>query len=905
MYDPAMDRRMDPFSGPCRNRPRITDLCTSTMRGRHLLLLLLGLFMGLPAAMATHNRAGEILICKVVADDPADFEYEVTVITYTRLSAPADRPDLPLDWGDGSPVDTIARTNIVDDPGRDLRRSTYVARHRYLGPGSFILNVNDPNRNAGVVNVPNSVNVPFCIQTMLTISPATGHNCSVRFQNPPVQDACLNRPWIHNPVAYDLDGDSLSYEASVCLGEGCSPIPDYTFPGPNYTIDPTTGTIIWDAPPIAGEYNIAFKVKEWRKVNGVWINVGWVMRDMQITVLPCANEPPQIEVPGDTCVVAGTVLHLPVSASDPDAGQSVTLSAQGQPLLMPTSPAIFNQTSTGQHPTGLLTWPTHCSHVRAQPYQVTFFAEDNWQNVHLFDIATMNIRVVAPPPLNPSATPSGAAMQLHWDASVCGNAIGYAIYRRNGAYGYLPGHCETGVPAYTGYTYIGGTTGVGSTSYLDLTANVPGNTYCYMVVALFPGGVESIASEEFCALQERQLPLITHVSVGVTDVSTGVDTVRWSNAMDLDSVAWPGPYQFRVYRGSGLNAAGELIWTSTVHPYVQHPDTFFLDQGIDTRTTPHVYRVELLGDGGSTVVGSSITASSVFTSTAPDDQQLTITWQSNTPWINSLYEVYRWSGNDWDLIGTTTTTSHVDTGLVNGQEYCYRVRSTGAYGDPDVVSPLLNYSQEVCGVPMDLTPPCTPTAQLDNDCEAPLNTLAWTDPSVECGDTDTERYHIWFSPTPEGPFELVAVVTGAGNTTFTHVNGSSVAGCYRVSAVDSLGNESGRSAMVCGDNCPEYTLPNVFTPNNDGTNDLFGPFPYRGVERIELQVFNRWGQVVFTTDDPEIGWRGTHQETGEHLPDGVYYYVCQVVFTRLEGEEMVVLKGHVQLIGGRDGTRLN
>ena len=51
----------------------------------------------------------------------------------------------------------------------------------------------------------------------------------------------------------------------------------------------------------------------------------------------------------------------------------------------------------------------------------------------------------------------------------------------------------------------------------------------------------------------------------------------------------------------------------------------------------------------------------------------------------------------------------MDTGLVNGEEYCYYVKSTGAYSDPAIVSPLMNWSQEVCGIPVDRTPPCPPT----------------------------------------------------------------------------------------------------------------------------------------------------------------------------------------------------
>ena len=103
-----------------------------------------GVLLGF-ATQATHNRAGEIIICKL-NEDLRDYRYEVTIITHTKLSAPADRPELVLDWGDGTPLDTIARTSIIDTPAQDLRRSEYVAVHQYIGPGVFTLQFDDQNR---------------------------------------------------------------------------------------------------------------------------------------------------------------------------------------------------------------------------------------------------------------------------------------------------------------------------------------------------------------------------------------------------------------------------------------------------------------------------------------------------------------------------------------------------------------------------------------------------------------------------------------------------------------------------------------------------------------------------------------------------------------------------------------
>jgi len=142
----------------------------------------------------------------------------------------------------------------------------------------------------------------------------------------------------------------------------------------------------------------------------------------------------------------------------------------------------------------------------------------------------------------------------------------------------------------------------------------------------------------------------------------------------------------------------------------------------------------------------------------------------------------------------------------------------------------------------------------------------------------------------------IALLTGAELTTFLHTDGQSVAGCYAITAIDTVGNESLLSDTVCGDNCPVYTLPNVFTPNNDQRNDRFIPFPYRGVKEIDLQVFNRWGQLVYETNDPDILWPGTLKDTNEPVPDGVYFYVCRAELKRLSGIEPLLLKGYVHIL---------
>lgn len=72
---------------------------------------------------------------------------------------------------------------------------------------------------------------------------------------------------------------------------------------------------------------------------------------------------------------------------------------------------------------------------------------------------------------------------------------------------------------------------------------------------------------------------------------------------------------------------------------------------------------------------------------------------------------------------------------------------------------------------------------------------------------------------------------------------------------------------------PEFKMPNVFTPNNDGVNDFFKPAIFKGMKSGNMIVLNRWGQVVFETDDVSNGWDGRYKN--KPVTDGVYFYKIQ------------------------------
>lgn len=74
-------------------------------------------------------------------------------------------------------------------------------------------------------------------------------------------------------------------------------------------------------------------------------------------------------------------------------------------------------------------------------------------------------------------------------------------------------------------------------------------------------------------------------------------------------------------------------------------------------------------------------------------------------------------------------------------------------------------------------------------------------------------------------------------------------------------------------------MPNMFSPNEDGINERFRPQKFRGIESFHLQIFDRWGRMMFEGQSPLQGWNG--QFRGQVSPEGVYFW--QVRYTDRNG----------------------
>ena len=571
--------------------------------------------------------------------------------------------------------------------------------------------------------------------------------------------------------------------------------------------------------------------------------------------------------------------------------------------------ATFASAPSNSPVTGTFRWQTSCAHIRQEPYQVTIKVLDSNVPTPLANFKTFNVKVVAPPPLNLIATPLGSSVKLNWQKPVCQLTTGsnkilyYKVYRKNDCVPWLHGYCELGVPAYTGFVYIGHTLDINDVQFLDNNNGVglsQGTNYSYIVYALYVDGSESYASNQVCVQLKRDVPILINVDVRATSTATGSVFVRWIKPLignnALDTVA--GPYEFRLMHYDGYpNAPYSMVYSVTKNFFAgfnQLSDTTFLHNPINTVANAHTYKIEFYANGQ--FVGNGQRASSIYLSLTPGGNKMGLSWQQQVPWTNYKFRVWRKlpSSSVYLLRDSTTNLTYVDTGLVNGALYCYKIEGVGQYSDPAILRPLINFSQEVCAKPVDTTPPCAPKLQITSDCLIPSLMLKWNNPNHSCCN-DAVKYNLYYAPTDKDDLTFLDSINLITDTILSFDNLTSIAGCYAITAIDSFRNESLQSTKVCVDNCPEYELPNVITVNGDGINDFFKAIKNRFVKDIDLKVYNRWGTLVYETTDPAFNWDGKVIQSKLQATEGTYFYVCDVHEIRVAGIVTRSLKGFLQI----------
>ena len=86
-------------------------------------------------------------------------------------------------------------------------------------------------------------------------------------------------------------------------------------------------------------------------------------------------------------------------------------------------------------------------------------------------------------------------------------------------------------------------------------------------------------------------------------------------------------------------------------------------------------------------------------------------------------------------------------------------------------------------------------------------------------------------------------------------------------------------------------MPNTFTPNGNGHNDVFKPVSF-GVYDYTIDIYDRWGKKVFESNDPDQGWDGTYH--GKKCLEDIYIYIID--FTNIVDDYPRTIQGKINLV---------
>jgi gliding motility-associated-like protein len=148
------------------------------------------------------------------------------------------------------------------------------------------------------------------------------------------------------------------------------------------------------------------------------------------------------------------------------------------------------------------------------------------------------------------------------------------------------------------------------------------------------------------------------------------------------------------------------------------------------------------------------------------------------------------------------------------------------------------------------------TAQKSNDINC-------TSPNAKLSAAGAISY-VWFPATGLDNPNIYNPMSGADTTTTYFVKGTNQYGCSDTTSV---------TVYVTAEGKVTFVVPNAFTPNGDGRNDCFGIKSWGGAVIEEFSIFNRWGERVFTSNNPSQCWDGRYK--GQPMETGGYAYMIK------------------------------
>ncbi len=395
-----------------------------------------------------------------------------------------------------------------------------------------------------------------------------------------------------------------------------------------------------------------------------------------------------------------------------------------------------------------------------------------------------------------------------------------------------------------------------------ITITTPGN---YTVTAFNPCGQ---ATSTVFTVTENPLPnpqisgnLSFCTGQQTTLTASGGDTYLWSNGETTTSITifTPGTYSVTAFNTCGQVVSAPVTITENPLPNPQIAGNHSFCAGQQTTLT---------ASGGSTYLWSTGETTTTITVTTPGNYTVAA-FNTCGQVVSAPFSVTEMPLPDAQISGETSFCAGEQTTLAasGGNTYLW---STGQSGTNITVAAPGTYSVSATNSCGTTTESVTVTiaavsasftaSTLTGAAPLPVDFTNTSDPNAvsfnwNFGDGSTETS---FSPSH--------LFTQSGQYT------------VELTATNAIGCSDSYSLIIEVLDIPSsLTIPNIFTPNGDHQNDEFIIVAER-IESYNLQILNRWGNVILTIQDPETGWDGTIQ--GDQATEGTYFY--QVTATGID-----------------------
>lgn len=738
-------------------------------------------------------------------------------------------------------------------------------------------------RNVTIANIIDPGSTGMALEAY--IPNANINNNSPTFNKVAPTYICLGQDFRYDMGATDKDNDTLRYSLTTPLTEGNpdQPQPFATPPphdpvfwqnpynlsnimggSPSMSINPYTGELR-ARPGSLGQFVFSIIVSEYRNDE----LISETRRDVQINVINCnINFPPEIvlepsvQVSNDTLLCyAGEENCFAFNLTDPN-GEQLTATASGDLFAGGTvaPPYATFSANVGASPiVGNLCWVTDCNESgKVGQVKITLADSKNCRGVPDPNIVerTYLFKVLpgraTPPDVRCVSVTGTNQITVTWKnpaANKLRGFTGYILEKNDGS----------------GWAAISTITDSLVNTYIDdMAFNADLNSYCYRLATakVCPNPFVGVTGAEACSMTATATPVSSVQALIEWQPPYNVWSPSTYNVWSFNSLAPP------KNEGLVIDSTKFLFLGCQYEGYVQIRMT-------DPLTGCEVYSGKTNQFQLIDLIPSNIDLC-VATVTA-DDSGVELSWGKFIGDDFKYYRVYRApkGSNDFTLIkelNNVEDTVYTDnTALVDELAYAYYIEKSDLCGN--VQKTGKDYTMHISGNGADY--------QIYLQWN---NYLGW-----EPAPSSTELWE-----TNNGIPQRLVSTLGIGTTSFRDDNvvNSKAIYCYKVKAQRDATNTCYESWSndVCITFEPTLYFPNAFSPNGDGKNDYFTPI---GVfaKTFEMQIYNRWGILIYKTESQEQGWDGT--VNGSPAPEGVYVFKARVVGFK---DEEVQKTGTVTLI---------